>query len=151
MRIIKNREIVRTEWLPDSGGSEQGRGHGRILALDDWMEVAGNPAPSGRSRELPGVLLQPGDDPATLGARIPEIPVIAIDAGNFADGRVYSLAFELRRHHGYRGEIRGIGAIYDNLPLMEQCGFDAFTLKPGLALEEAIPYFTELGFDCPLR
>ncbi len=149
MRIIKNRKIVRTEWLPDSGAAEFGGAHRRIPALDEWLETAPMQASTGQAPDLPGVLLEPGDDPAALGEWIDDIPVIAINVDNFADGRVYSLAFELRQFYRYRGEIRGIGAIFDNLSMMEQCGFDAFTLKPGLAPEEAIPYFTEIGYGNP--
>ena len=151
MRIIKNRAIVRTDWLPDSRAPEPGSSHGRILALEEWMEAAGNAVSAGQARELPGVLLEPGDDPERIREWIHGIPVIAVNAGKFADGRVYSLAIELRSFYQYKGEIRAIGAIPDNLSMMEQCGFDAFDLQPGLELEEAIPYFTEIGFDYPVR
>ncbi len=149
MRIIKNRKIVRTEWLPDTGAAEPGREHRRILALDEWLEAAPAQASNGQVPDLSGVLLEPGDDPEALGEWIDDIPVIAINAENFADGRIYSLAIELRRFYRYQGEIRGIGAIFDNLSMMEQCGFDAFALKPGLVLEEAMPYFTEIGLGYP--
>ena len=115
------------------------------------MEAAGNGAPAGQARELPGVLLEPGDDPERIREWIHGIPVIAVNARNFADGRIYSLAVELRTFYLYEGEIRAVGAIPDNLSMMEQCGFDAFDLRPGLELEEAIPYFSEIGFDYPER
>ena len=149
MRIIKDRKIVRTEWLPDTGAAEPGRAHLRILALDEWLESAPVQASTGQAPNLPGVLLEPGDDPGALGEWIGDIPVIAINVENFADGRIYSLALELRRFYRYQGEVRGVGAIFDNLSMMEQCGFDAFALKPGLTPEEAIPYFTEIGFGYP--
>lgn len=151
MQIIKNREVVHTRWLPEPDLAQPDALDGRILPLEAWLEQAKHSPPSGRMDGLPGVLLEPDDGPEPLERWLSAIPVIAINAENFADGRIYSLAFELRQFYHYEGEIRALGAIYDNLSMMEQCGFDAFVLKQGLSPEEAIPYFTEIGFDYSLR
>ncbi len=150
MQIIKNREIVQTVRLPD-----QPTGHAnsapRILALNDWLEQLENDCVNERFQSLDGVLLQPDDELKLLEKHLPEIPMIAINAGDFSDGRVYSLAIELREFYRYAGEIRAIGAIYDNLSMMEQCGFDAFELQDGLCAEEAMHYFNEMGHVYALR
>ncbi len=150
MQIIKNREIIETTWLPN-----QSTGHTssdlQILTLKDWLEKLDNDRVNERFERLPGVLLQPDEDLNILKEWLTEIPVIAINVGNFSDGRVYSLAIELREFSRYTGEIRAIGAIYDNLSMMEQCGFNAFELQDGLVAEEAIRYFDEIGYDYSLR
>ena len=150
MQIIKNREIMQTAWLPDQP-LQRTNSRQQILALDTWLEQLDSHRTSERCEALPGVMLQPDENPELLKEWLAEIPVIAINAENFSDGRVYSLAFELRQFHHYAGEIRAIGAVYDNLSMMEQCGFDAFVLREGLSAEEAIGYFSEVEFDYSLR
>ncbi|MYB34312.1 MAG: DUF934 domain-containing protein [Gammaproteobacteria bacterium] len=150
MQIIKNREVIQTAWLPDHSIQHANSGQ-RILSLNPWLEQLEFYRAGERSEPLPGVMLQPGEDPGLLTEWLTEIPVIAINVENFSDGRVYSLAFELRQFYGYSGEIRAVGAIYDNLSMMEQCGFDAFVLQGGLSVEEAIDYFSEIEFDYSLR
>jgi len=149
MQIIKNREITRTAWLPDRS-TQQANSSQRIFPLDSWLEQLDFFRTGERSEPLPGVMLQPDANPELLKEWLTKIPVIAINVENFADGRVYSLAFELRQFYGYAAEIRAIGAIYDNLSMLEQCGFDAFVLQGGLSAEEAIGYFNEIEFDYSL-
>lgn len=150
MQIIKNREIIQTAWQPDHSIRHANSGQ-RILPLDTWLEQLEFYRAGERSEPLPGVMLQPDENPELLTEWLTEIPVIAINVENFSDGRVYSLAFELRQFYCYSGEIRAIGAIYDNLSMMEQCGFNAFVLQGGLSAEEAIGYFNEIEFDYSLR
>lgn len=150
MQMIKNREIIQTAWLPDQSLWHTNAGQ-RILSLDIWLGQLDCYRAIERSEPLPGVMLQPDANPELLDEWLTEIPVVAINVENFSDGRVYSLAFELRQFYRYAGEIRAIGAIYDNLSMMEQCGFDAFVLREGLSAEEAIGYFNEIEVDCSLR
>ncbi len=155
MNILKNRQITCTQWQLDPCTNHAGESlpgnkcedKNRITPLPQWLSaiddlIAENP--DYEIESLPGILLQPDDPISQLSKHLHAIPVIAINAGNFADGRIYSLAVELRQQHAYRGELRAIGATLDNLQLMERCGFDAFELKPEIELEEALQYFDEL-------
>ncbi len=150
MQIIKNREIVQTAWLPEQTAL-QTNSRQAILPLKTWLEQLDFYRAGERPEPPPGVLLQPDEDIEPLKAWLTEIQVIAVNAANFSDGRIYSIARELRQFYHYTGEIRAIGAIYDNLSMMEQCGFDAFMLHDELSKEEAMSYFNEIEFDYSLR
>jgi uncharacterized protein (DUF934 family) len=79
-----------------------------------------------------GVWLGPADDPALLAPYVDVLPVIAVDFPQFTDGRGYSTARLLRQKYGYQGELRAIGDILrDQLFYLQQCGFNAFAVRPG--------------------
>jgi len=64
----------------------------------------------------------------------------------YADGRGYSIGRLLRERHGYRGELRAVGEVArDHLQLLAQCGFDAFELRAGEDVEEALGAFEDLS------
>ena len=161
MNLLKNRQITHSPWqlsIDDSPSRESGEDTGiendhRIVPLAEWLaEVEGDlpedrdphRATSDSENALCGVLIEPGDEVSGLLAHLEDIPVIAMNAENFADGRIYSLAVELRQQFGYKGELRAIGVIPDNLQILERCGFDAFELNPEFDLEAAVLYFDEL-------
>lgn len=105
---------------------------GRIDEADDALFVALSEWPQHRGRPRVGVLLEPGDDPATLEGDIANIPVIAVNFPKFTDGRGYSIAFLLRKRLGYRGELRAVGDVQrDQFFYMQRAGFNAFLLKDG--------------------
>ena len=59
-------------------------------------------------------------------------PVIAVDFPRFADGRGYSIGFNLRARLGFKGELRAIGDVLrDQLFYMRRVGFDAFEPRLG--------------------
>lgn len=91
-------------------------------------------------------LLEAGDDPAALAARLDALRVVAVDFPKFGDGRGYSIAWLLRERYGYRGELRAVGEVArDNLYFMAQCGFDAFQLRPGEDPQEALLAFHDFS------
>jgi uncharacterized protein (DUF934 family) len=73
-----------------------------------------------------------------IAADLPNLPLVALNFPGFMDGRSYSTAVVLRRHHGYTGEIRAIGDVLrDQLFFMKRCGFTTFDLKDSVKLEDA--------------
>ena len=57
---------------------------------------------------------------------IPNINVITVDFPNFADGRGFSIARELRKKYGYEGLLIAAGPLIpDQYVFALQCGFDA--------------------------
>ena len=93
------------------------------------------PARRGRN----GVRLEAHEDPASLGADLGALALIEVNFPAFGDGRGFSIARLLRERHRYRGELRAVGAVVrDHLYFMEQCGFDAFTLREGEDPAEAL-------------
>ena len=83
-----------------------------------------------RARGNVGVRLAPDDDPAALSEDTATLPLIAVDFPQFTDGRGYSIARLLRERYRFRGELRAIGDVLrDQLYLLAECGFDAFTVR----------------------
>jgi uncharacterized protein (DUF934 family) len=73
-----------------------------------------------------------------IAADLPHLPLVALNFPGFMDGRAYSTAVVLRKHHGYTGEIRAIGDVLrDQLFYMKRCGFTTFDLKDSVKLEDA--------------
>jgi uncharacterized protein (DUF934 family) len=86
-----------------------------------------------------GVQLGPADVPAVLGDDLARLAVIAVHFPKFSDGRGYSIAYQLRRRLGYRGELRAVGDVQrDQLFYLSRSGFDAFVLKEGLDARAAL-------------
>lgn len=95
---------------------------------------------------LPELTLEPADDPAAFAERLAQLRVLAVRFPKFADGRGYSIGRLLRERHGYKGELRAVGEVArDHLQLLAQCGFDAFELRDGEDVEEALGAFNDLS------
>jgi uncharacterized protein (DUF934 family) len=74
---------------------------------------------------------------------IHRFPVIAVDFRKFTDGRGYTLAYRLRKQHGYRGELRATGDILqDQLFYLQRAGFDSFAVREDKTPQDVLP-----GFD----
>jgi uncharacterized protein (DUF934 family) len=84
--------------------------------------------------------LEPADDPASVS--LEGVARVEVNFPKFSDGRGYSIARLLRERYGYRGELRAVGHITrDLLFFLESCGFDAFELREGEDLQEALASF----------
>ena len=65
--------------------------------------------------------------------------MIAVDFPKFADGRGYSIAYNLRARLGYSGELRAIGDVLrDQMFYMQRVGFDAFAPRADRSIEDAL-------------
>ena len=103
--------------------------------------VANPPSPEGEV-----IRLEPQDDPATVAARLPKVSLLEINFPKFGDGRGFSIARLLRERYGYKGELRAVGQVArDHLHYMEQCGFDAFLLRDGEDVAEALAAFDDFS------
>ena len=72
--------------------------------------------------------------------------VIAVDFPKFADGRGYSIAYNLRARLGYVGELRAIGDVLrDQLFYMQRVGFDAFSPRPDKNIHDALKGLTDFS------
>lgn len=81
-----------------------------------------------------------------IASDLADLPLVALNFPGFMDGRAYSTAVVLRRHHGYAGEIRAIGDVLrDQLFFMKRCGFTTFDLKDSVKLEDAQRAFTDFS------
>lgn len=94
----------------------------------------------------PELTLEPADDPAAFAERLAQLRVVAVRFPKFADGRGYSVGRLLRERHGYQGELRAVGEVArDHLQLLAQCGFDAFELREGEDVQDALGAFDDLS------
>jgi uncharacterized protein (DUF934 family) len=90
-----------------------------------------------------GVWLSPADDLNVVATEFAAWPLIAIDFPKFTDGRGYSIAWRLRNHHKYVGELRAVGhVLVDQLYFMLRVGFDSLALDPGVCAETALKHLT---------
>jgi len=94
----------------------------------------------------PELVLEPTDELAVLADRIGTLNVIAVNFPKYGDGRGYSIARLLRERYGYQGELRAVGVVArDHLQQMAQCGFDAFQLREGEDVQDALRAFGDFS------
>jgi uncharacterized protein (DUF934 family) len=93
-----------------------------------------------------GVWLDSHEGPEALAADVGRFAVIAVNFPKYQDGRGYSIARLLRERYGYRGELRAVGEVArDHLFYMAGCGFDAFALREGEDVDEALAAFSDFS------
>lgn len=147
-KIIKDKAIVDDEWsllklaegeTPESVAIPAGK---QIVPLTVW--IAQKPALA--SRKDIGVWLAPDERAESLKDDAASLPLIAVDFPNFADGRGYSTAFNLRTRLGFTGELRAIGDVLrDQLFYMQRVGFNAFATRPDRSIEDALKGLTDFS------
>lgn len=123
MPLIKDGKSVPHDW------SFAGENGDKIVAGDvviDLMAlIAEGEAAFERSARL-GVALPNDADLGLIAARLSQIDLITIEFPSFADGRGFSLAHELCKTHGFKGELWAYGhLIPDQYVYARSCGFDA--------------------------
>jgi len=146
--IIKDRRIVADDWqvlkLAEGETAESvAIPEGRVIvplavwqARRDALKARGDVAVWLASDERPEALK---DDVASL-------PLIAVDFPKFADGRGYSIAYNLRARLGFTGELRAIGDVLrDQLFYMQRVGFNAFATRPDRSIEDALKGLTDFS------
>ncbi|MGH8460604.1 MAG: DUF934 domain-containing protein [Stenotrophobium sp.] len=120
---------------------------GNALVIDDWTEIddesalpaGGNPTklivPLKRWRTEResliaagmqiGVRLANTEDVDTIFPEIADRPLLALEFPKFDDGRALTQARVLRGRLDYRGDLRGVGDILQDLIfIMRRCGFN---------------------------
>lgn len=132
--LIKNGRIVNDDWQTvflaegETAATISLSGGRLIVPLAVWSERQDEL----RARDEIGVWLDGSDDPASIAPDLDRLSIVAIHFPKFADGRGYSSATLLRRRHGYRGELRAIGAVLrDQFDYLTRCGFDALQPAAG--------------------
>ena len=142
-RLILNREITDDHWLLIESGATVPATGDIIVPLALWLEQREQlTARSGRN----AVWLAPGDEPGLLAADTATLPLIAVRFPQFADGRGYSTARLLRERYGFTGELRAIGYVLrDQLFYLERVGFNAFAIKEGKSIEDALKAFGDFS------
>ncbi len=95
-----------------------------IVSVSDWQERQADGA-----SVPPGLRIEPGFDVEAAGLDLSGVGLVTVSFPKFTDGRGYSMGWLLRRRLGYKGEMRAVGdVLFDQMQLMERCGFDAFEI-----------------------
>lgn len=139
-RLIRGRRVEADAWTVVEDAAATLPAGPAFVPLAAWTsraaEIAAHAAPV-------GVWLAPAEDPGSLAADLERLPAIAVRFPRFADGRGYSTAVLLRRR-GFAGELRAFGDLgRDQLFYLARVGFDAFSLRPGSDLEDALQSFAD--------
>ncbi|MFL6719481.1 MAG: DUF934 domain-containing protein [Burkholderiaceae bacterium] len=146
--IIKDRRIVADDW--------------QVLKLAEGETVETVAIPEGRvivplavwqarrdalkARGDVAVWLASDERPEALKDDVASLPLIAVDFPKFADGRGYSIAYNLRARLGFTGELRAIGDVLrDQLFYMQRVGFNAFATRPDRSIEDALKGLTDFS------
>jgi uncharacterized protein (DUF934 family) len=146
--IIKDRKVVSDDWT--------------VLRLTEGDTAENFAVPAGKvivpltvwqaqretlqSRGDIGVWIASDERPEALKDDVAKLPVIAVDFPKFADGRGYSIAYNLRARLGYEGELRAIGDVLrDQLFYMQRVGFNAFATRPDRNIHDALKGLTDFS------
>ena len=140
-QIIKNKAIVSDDWsvlrlseeqMPDNVSVADGK---IIVPLKVWQAQKATL----QGRPALGVWFASDERPEALKGEVDQFSVIAVDFPKFADGRGYSIAYNLRARLGYSGELRAIGDVLrDQMFYMQRVGFDAFAPRADRSIEDAL-------------
>ncbi len=141
MMMIKNKAVVSDDWVvlrlnenetPENVTVAAGK---IIVPLKVWQAQRAKL----QDRADLGVWLNSDERPEVLQGEVGKFAVIAVNFPKFADGRGYSIAYNLRARLGYTGELRAIGDILrDQMFYMQRVGFDAFAPRPDRDIHEAL-------------
>lgn len=146
--IIKNKAVVSDNWIllrlsenetPESVTVPAGK---IIVPLKVWQAQRATL----QNRAELGVWLASNERPEELKGEVEKFNVIAVDFPKFADGRGYSIAYNLRARLGYVGELRAIGDVLrDQMFYMQRVGFDAFAPRPDKNIHDALKGLTDFS------
>jgi uncharacterized protein (DUF934 family) len=146
--IIKHKKVVSDDWevlrlaegeTPESVAVPTGK---TIVPLKVWQAQRA----ALQERAEIGVWLASDERPEELKGEVEQFAVIAVDFPKFADGRGYSIAYNLRARLGYAGELRAIGDVLrDQLFYMQRVGFDAFATRPDRNIHDALKGLTDFS------
>lgn len=139
-QLIKDRTIVEDGWQlvrPAADGTVTVPASGNVIVpLKTWQQDKA--ALQQRDGQV-GVWLAADEEPEQLLADLATLPLVAVDFPVFTDGRGFTSARLLRERHGFAGEIRAIGDVFrDQLWYMSRCGINAFAIKEGKSIEDAL-------------
>ena len=154
-KIIRDRRIVEDDWVKVADDAALPASGRIIVSLPRWqlnktaLKARGNVGVA-----IPGTL-----DVGELKDDLASLALIALtfdfiqpkpEGGRTFDGRAYSQARVLRERFGYKGEIRAVGGVFrDAMYYMHRCGVNAFEVKAGQDLNDALEAFKDfsLGYQ----
>ena len=155
MRIIRDRAIVEDDWMRVDDAAPLPAAGKVIVPLARWLAEKD----ALRGRGSLGVAIPATLDVAELAGDLPALALVALtfafiqpkpEGGRTFDGRAYTQARALRERFGFKGEIRATGDVFrDAMYYMHRCGVNAFEVKAGADLQDALKAFGDfsLGYQ----
>lgn len=150
-QIIRDRRIVEDDWLKLDDGALAPASGKIIVSFARWQAEK----PLLRARGNVGVTISSNLDVADLKDDLAALNLIELsfvfiqpkpEGGRTYDGRAYTQARLLRERLGFTGEIRATGDVFrDSMHYMQRCGINAFALKPGQDLDDALKAFDDFS------
>lgn len=144
-QVIKNRAVVDDQWSVlrfDEGDTAETVvvPEGKVIVpLTVWQAQREQL----KARGEVAVWIASHERAETLRDELDAFALIAVDFPKFSDGRGYSIAYNLRKRLGYKGELRAIGDVLrDQLFQMLRTGFDAFSTRPDRNIHDALKDLT---------
>ncbi|MBL4801663.1 MAG: DUF934 domain-containing protein [Emcibacter sp.] len=136
MKIIKDKAIIEDSWVHYSGQGALPDGD-IIVSLSVWQDTD-------LTGRRVGLQLEPSDSVKEIRSELDKFELIAINFPTFNDGRGYSMAKLLRDRFGYTKELRAVGDVMrDQIFYMQRCGFDAYEVKEGRDINDAVKAFND--------
>lgn len=142
MPLVKDDALVADTWtrLNDDAAMIDGP---VVISLERWLNE--RDVLSSRNGPL-GIVLTSHETPEQISDDLGRFSLICLEFPRFTDGRAYSHARKLRERFGYTGELRAVGNVLrDQFLFMQRCGFDAFEVADGTALEDWLRATTEIS------
>lgn len=147
-QIIRDRAVVNDDWeilqlSEDDSADTVLVPEGKVIVpLKVWLLQKNTLS----ERSELGVWFSSDEQAKELGQDIHRFSVIAIDFPKFADGRGYSIAYNLRTRLGYVGELRAIGDVLrDQLFYMQRVGFNAFAVRADKNIHDALKSLSDFS------
>ncbi|MGR9088752.1 MAG: DUF934 domain-containing protein [Gammaproteobacteria bacterium] len=124
MQIVKDNKIIDDSWRYVDDESDPGNGD-IIVSLERWQRTKQQLL--GRSGGKAGVRIGPDDSVTELSDDLNSIHLIELYFPDFADGRLFSIAWLLRSRHHFQGDIRAAGHFLpDQAFYLSRVGVNAF-------------------------
>lgn len=143
MPIIKNQQITENTWTFVADDSPL-QGNDITISLQRWLDDKENIlAHNGKV----GIRLNPGDSIDVLSEKdLTSIALIELCFPAFTDGRLFSVAQQLRSRSAYQGEIRAVGHFMaDQVFYLHRVGVDAFEFSESQDLDTALSAFNDFS------
>lgn len=123
MQIIKDKQIIDDNWQSLTDDAELGTGDISV-SLSRWRQEKQQLL--NRNGKL-GIRINPADSVADFADDLDKVQLIELDFPEFADGRLFTHAWLLRRRYNFHGEIRATGYYMpDQVFYLSRVGVDAF-------------------------
>jgi uncharacterized protein (DUF934 family) len=152
VKIIRDRAIVEDDWIHVDDKAPLPASGKLIVSWARWQAER----EALKARGNVGVAIGPALDVAELAADLAALALVAVafsfiqprpEGGRTFDGRGYSQARTLRERLGFKGEIRAVGDVFrDAMFYMHRCGVNAFEVKAGQDLADALRAFQDFSF-----